>query len=1155
MQGRISNIDEVKAAIQIDRVIGRHVELKKNGANYLGLCPFHKEKSPSFNVKPSNGYFKCFGCGEGGDAIAFVQKYHRKDFYEAIEYLAEIFNVELTYETNYQPKSEEKDTINEFRAINKGSANRYIKALEAAPKSVRDYIRGRLKEETIALWQLGYAPDEWQFLTNVLIEHGKLEPAKQLGLCKTKDNRSYDAFRNRLMIPIYDLKNNIVGFGGRDLSGQKEAAKYLNSSESKLYQKSRILFGLNFAQKPIRDRKYGILVEGFLDVIKMHESGMENTVGSCGTALTDEQCILLAKETKHVIVIRDNDDAGKKALLKDIDILLRYGFKVEALINDKGKDPCDLASQIEGKELEEHILNRKIDAVIYKADSLLVNSEDPDELSAGIRSVAEMLRLIEDDVKRDAYIQKIAKAKKFKPKLIEAHIEKLNDQEEKVQVLKEGEHALPGWVQDKDQFFQDGFVARVDGYHTGYYFGSATSKLTRLTNFVLKPLFHIYSKQDNKRMVEVTNGRSTKILEMPSKAMISLDQFRTALFDEGHFVTEGGFTQSHLLKLVGKYGDQFPLCWELKTLGWQPEGFWAYSNYAFADGILKRFDDMGIVEIGDKRFLSLSASNAQADVRSEEDIYENDRYLSYKQPSITFADWADLMVRTYEQNGWMGIAFSMITIFRDIVVKSQKIPHLYAYGAVQTGKSEFGESISNLFFNRMPPFNLNQGTDFAFFCRMERFRNCPNALNEFDENAIKEEWFRALKAAHDGEGREKGRGGKEGKTRTQKIECTLVLMGQYLSTKDDSSVLSRCIPLAFREKNNRPEEQIQAYRTLKSYEDKGISGVLVELLKLRDIVSKQYADTLQRLQRRLTDEFQKEGKSIKIRILKNISAPMAMIELLSDHIKLPFTSEQFYSYGKGLIDHTNSLVSESNSLADFWRTVEFLLDRTEIAEGIDFRIETLNSVTVYGEKDQSFQKELGEAKKLLFLRLNTVHVLYSDVYKRKTNKPSINLDTIRMYLKEQSYYVGTSPGTVFKTKDGKRTNTTCLILEYDKLPISLERLTEEEMYVDDRKEITVKGRIYKDAQMIGGALVATIVTTKTEGFPAKTETLYYKCYFVNIADSSGFTNGTAIEVTGLLTERISGKKDDKRIFRQIDVTSFVFSEANEKVPAIEDLPF
>jgi DNA primase len=343
------SINELLSVIRIEDVIGQFVKLKKNGSNYTGLCPFHEEKTPSFSVSPSKGIYKCFGCGAGGHAIRFLMDYERLSFPEAAEQLAARYNVILQRDRESQPDPE-AGKKEKFQAINKAAALKYHRALmgDAYPGSLaaREYLMHQrmMSLDSIVQWQIGWAPDEWQFITSAIVEKGLLTDAIEAGLCATKSERNYDVFRRRVMFPIHDLFMNIIGFGGRDISSRQEQkekgiSKYLNSKESLLFSKSKTLYGLPFAAKAIRKEQCAILVEGYTDVISFHAAGAENTVATCGTALTEDHCRVLKRYTQRIIIIRDGDQAGEKAMMRDIDILLAHEIKPEVFILPHGEDP------------------------------------------------------------------------------------------------------------------------------------------------------------------------------------------------------------------------------------------------------------------------------------------------------------------------------------------------------------------------------------------------------------------------------------------------------------------------------------------------------------------------------------------------------------------------------------------------------------------------------------------------------------------------------------------------------------------------------------------------------------------------------------------------------------------------------------------------
>ncbi len=1141
------SIDNVRLAADILEVAQQFISIEKRGSSYVACCPFHGEKTPSFHITPAKGIYKCFGCGKAGDSISFVREYEKMDFYEAIRWLADFYKIQLE-EDDTKISAEKQDEIKEMQAVLNMAQKTYQDAfLELNGKNAHfdaicnDLFEKRfLTPDSVIIWQIGYAGSDWHTISKRCKEVGKVQPGINIGLISSKDEKFWDFLRDRITIPIHNHRGQLIGIAGRDLTGNEKTAKYVNPKESDLYKKDEVLFGLDKAAKAIRERGMAFLVEGYFDVIAMHQHGNENTVATCGTALTYGQCKLLAKYTKNVTVLRDSDNAGRKAANRDIDILTTAGFNVDVLFLDEGEDPDSFLAK--GGDFKTAQKTAK-DGLLYKASNLIEKAGgNTNEIVDAINQITQLLSLIDDDVKREAHANSIHKLL-LKPHIkATAFLKKIRDivnlNDEDTQYLEEGELPLPAGI-DRDEFLTHGFYELVDGMHTGFYFATSAKHQVRLTNFVIKPLFHIYSKLDNRRLIEITNGKSTKIIELPSKSLISLEQFNSAIFDEGYFLTYGEFTRAHLLKIMLKIGDLFPLCYELKTLGWQPEGFWSYSNMVWADGEIKHFDEMGVVEVKEQKFISLAVSKVQADIRAEEDIYENDRYLSFRQAAIDFKRWAELMAGAYYENGWMGIAWSMVTIFRDIVFNVTKVPHLYAYGGVGAGKSEFGDSISNLFFNKMPAFNLNQGTDFAFFNRMERFRNTPNALNEFDEYSINEVWFRAIKSAYDGEGREKGRGSRE-KTRTQKITCTILLMGQYLSTKDDNSVLTRSIPLAFREVEKRPTEQTEAFLELKKQEEKGLSSILVELMHYRPLVKKNFAHVFGHLCKLVTDELATEGKSPKTRIIKNLCAPLTMVSILctdidesytEQRLQLPFTFDQFYNYTKDMIVKMSETISESNALSEFWKYMEYLLDRGQILVDFDFKIEARSSVVI-AKDGAKITKEFAEPKKLLLIRINNIHKLYQSEYRKNTAKNALNEQTLMTYIKDQPYYIGMNPGSNFINDKGAKVSTSSHVIDYDMLNISLERSQIE----DERTPVVITGQVFKDAEMLPTNDTAKFTFAEFVQQPgdhglSKTIPVYYTCYYSQPKGEwkTDLTHGMHVEITAMQTITIKGGNERKTL--------------------------
>jgi len=352
-----NTINAVREASTVD-IIGHYVKLKRAGSNMLGLCPFHGEKTPSFTVTETKGIYKCFGCGKSGDAIAFVMEHEKQDFIQAVETIANIAGIAIEYtepedSEKYAAQKQQRQSMEEVLQL---VINKYKANLLALPEHdpVMQYLTSRgITREIMIEWNLGWSTTDWRHLTPGLINAGHHDHAAAMGIIKhgKNDDSNYDGYRSRIIIPITNHQGRSIGIAGRYLQLDeadkgKEYAKYINPTENELYNKSATLFGLNRATRAIKERRFAWLTEGYFDVISMHTYGDENTVATCGTALTDEQARLLRKYTDHVIILRDGDKAGTAAVEKDIPTLIKARFKVEvAQLPDK-MDPDDFVRSL-----------------------------------------------------------------------------------------------------------------------------------------------------------------------------------------------------------------------------------------------------------------------------------------------------------------------------------------------------------------------------------------------------------------------------------------------------------------------------------------------------------------------------------------------------------------------------------------------------------------------------------------------------------------------------------------------------------------------------------------------------------------------------------------------------------------------------------------
>lgn len=416
-------IQEVADKNNIYDIISKTVQLKKSGSSYIGLCPFHNEKTPSFSVSPRRGIFKCFGCGEGGDVIRFVMKSETLSFYEAVKKLADNANIALPEISNYDKEENEKKKrlSNLTYEINKEAATFFFSNIKTS-KAAIDYFKKReLDSQTVKMFWLGFAPDSWQSLFDYLKQKGYSEgDIYDAGLVKKHESgRYYDTFRNRIMFPIFDTKKNIIGFGGRVMDDSKP--KYLNSSDSPIFSKSRNLYGLNIAIHSKKD--FCILSEGYMDTIALIKAGHDNTVATLGTALTGMQAKLLSNYFKEVVICYDSDAAGRNATLRAISVLREHNIKISILDLKAQKDPDEYIKTYGKARFDALLAKRKTD-MVYLMDYFGENYDlkKTDDIISYVSDVISYFKLIKSSVELDVYIAMLSQKTGITKQAIETQI-------------------------------------------------------------------------------------------------------------------------------------------------------------------------------------------------------------------------------------------------------------------------------------------------------------------------------------------------------------------------------------------------------------------------------------------------------------------------------------------------------------------------------------------------------------------------------------------------------------------------------------------------------------------------------------------------------------------------------------------------------------
>ncbi|MEP0985584.1 DNA primase [Ekhidna sp.] len=406
-----STIEEIKNRIDIVEVVGDFVTLKRSGSSYKALSPFTNEKTPSFYVVPSKGIFKDFSSGKGGDAITFVMEVDGLSYVEALKYLAGKYGIEII-EEEQSDEAQEAQNKRESLFIVLNFANEYFQRVlhtsdEGKAIGLTYFKERGFTEETIKKFELGYSKELWDGLLNEATQKGyNKELLAEAGLVIDKDGKNYDRFRSRVMFPIHNVSGKTIAFGGRKLSSTDKSAKYINSPETELYHKSKVLYGMFQGKNSIRKEDNCYLVEGYTDVISMHQAGIENVVASSGTALTESQVKLIRRYSENVTVIFDGDQAGIKASMRGIDLLLEGDLNVKAVALPEGEDPDSYAKQLGASGFRDYVAEEAQDIIRFKTKVLLDDTgNDPVKKAGVIKDIVSSITKISDPVKRTVYIK------------------------------------------------------------------------------------------------------------------------------------------------------------------------------------------------------------------------------------------------------------------------------------------------------------------------------------------------------------------------------------------------------------------------------------------------------------------------------------------------------------------------------------------------------------------------------------------------------------------------------------------------------------------------------------------------------------------------------------------------------------------------------
>lgn len=1022
--------------IPIVEVLSRYIKLKKKGAAYEACCPFHNEKTPSFKVSSAKNIFKCFGCGQGGNSIQFVMEHKKVTFPVAAKILAKEFNITIEEKTLTKEEVEISKQRDSLRIVNQ-IALKYFRSQLTNEKNPLpyEYALNRWSDKTIQEFDIGFAPDSWDSFLKFARGQGiKTEILINSGLCKESSvkGKFIDVFRNRLIFPVKDKFGRVIAFSGRNLSGKKGAPKYLNTKETEVYSKSRSLFGIDIAWAAVSEKGCAYLVEGHPDVIRLHEIGIYNVLASAGTALTREQISIIKSICNSINIIGDSDKAGLAAVEKSARMIISEGLSCNVVKLPEGKEKEDPDSFFKSEKQFKNYVNEHInDYIVELANRWRIKANNPDFKLKAINEISRLIVNYDDPTSHELYIAQVSQI--IKPK--KAWTDKIKELQ-KGKEVKTSESRVPDHVSFQD-WEKYGFYSDKNCY----YFRIRGS-IIRGSNFIMKPLFHIQSVVNAKRLYEITNEFNYKeVIELAQRDLVSLGRFKERVESLGNFLWEASETE--LNKLKRYLYENTESCTEIMQLGWHKDGFWAWGNGLFNGSFIK-VDDNGISRIGDKNYYLPAFSNIY---QMEDGLFMSERKFIHREKSdITLKDYSKLIIDVFGQNAIIALCFYITTLFRDSIInRFNFFPILNLFGPKGAGKTELAVSLLQFFGKQSKGPNINNTSKPALADHVAQVANACVHIDEYKNN-IDFEKIEFLKGMWDGTGRTRMNMDKDKKKETTAVDSGVIVSGQEMPTAD-IALFSRLIYLSFNKYEYNDKEKAR-FNELKEVEKKGLTHITHDLLKLRKYFIDNYLNSYEVVSNDMVKNL--KGEIIEDRIFRNWLIVLSAYYTIKDKIGISFNYSGLIKQAVQQIRIQNKETKKSNEISSFWNIVQYLYAEGLIQEDVDYKIKLIDEL-----KTDIINSKWTEAKNVIFIQHSRIFMLYRKQGKLAGEK-ILPVDSIEYYLRNDKRFLGKKSAVSFKAVDPrtgmadgitegkvKRKITTAYTFLYDELDITLTNVEQD----------------------------------------------------------------------------------------------------------------
>ncbi len=989
-------IEKVLDATHIEEVVGEFLSLQKRGVIYRALCPFHQEKTPSFTVTPNRCMFYCFGCHKGGNAITFLMEYENMTYPEAVKWLGRKYGIEVEEREETIDEKQQRLKRESLLIVN-ATVHKHYREVFLRYKPAQDYAYRRWGQKYCDEIEIGFAPIDGKALAHLPLQKEFLQ---ELGLI---NKQGYDFFQDRIVIPIKDRYQHIIGFTARVMDNSQP--KYLNSKESFLYSKRNTVFGLDVAWRAAGKTEQMYLVEGAPDCMRLHAIGVQNTVADLGSAWTAEQFQLIKRAVSKVCFIPDNDPpkggadygTGIEAVMKAGKLATEQHLIVsvkEIPITKEGKkeDPDTyFKNQTLFKAVEEE------DFILWLAAKLFETSGNTEQKSDAVKQIAHLLSFIDDDTKLTMFIDALTKyhrGKLFWQKAVENERTRRDSPKE----------------DEIDLNRQYGFW--ID--HGKYFSTTEKGGVIEWSNFTLTPLFHIKDPLMAKRLFLLTNELGIKeIIEMEQEDLISLQKFRQKLESLGNFIWKAG--EKELIKLKCFLYEKTETAVQIKQLGWNKKGFYAFGNGIYYGGKFSEVNEYGIVHLDEKGNYYLPAFSQI--YKENTDYFRFERqFVHFNFSMILLRDFTRQLFLVFGDNGKIGFCFYLATLFRDIItLTTRSFPILDLFGPKGSGKSELGHTLMSFFvIDNIPP-NIQNSTIPAL---NDTVAAAANALVHIDEykNGIDTAKIEFIKGLWDGTGRTRMNMATDKKKETTAVDAGVIISGQEMPTTD-IALFSRLIFLSF-PKSDFTDDEKKNYQRLLMMRSKGMTHLTLQLLTHRELFVKAFYDQYHLI---LDDVNKRLGsRNVIDRIVQNWVVPLTAFRCLEGKLDLPLSYSEVLNITVEGIIHQNMECKTNDELGSFWRMVQFLNSEGEIYEDADFRIRTVSRF----HSSIINETEWAEPHKILYLQKTRIFMLYK-LNAHRNGETSLPEESLRYYLENSKEYLGEQRMTYHVVKKGNQ------VLDFD----------------------------------------------------------------------------------------------------------------------------